>query len=965
MDSECLDILFLIFSLTISYRYSRVVGYVRGIFVKSQYSHFSSLLAIVILVSTIISGGYAADSPENNMTHTTLNDTVQVNMTSHSSPDTWTRKISSDLLQLLDPASCSPGRTPADISRDMKVLNQLRYDSEQRAEVLVIITLNENANGDRIYPYLNQTVSDPSYGMISGWVHVDAIPAIGNMYEVRQIATQLPPALSGSVSINSPGNLNPDLIPNMSTKTPAYSLPSGSLNITPDSNSVNHSVGSGRRDPEPEDIHWKEKLSTDLLQLLDSRYLSPGQSSGEAQALMSATGELRTGAGNSSEVMISARISPGSPAVPYMPYFSRAESDPLYGQISGWMSIANLSRLAGEPGIISVMAQIPPVTSGVVTEGDDLLYARDFRNITNLTGKGVKIGIISDGVDSLDSVVAEGELPPDIHILRSSIGGDEGTAMLQIVHDIAPDAELYFHDRGSSQIEFVQAMDKLINAGCMIICDDITYVEPFFEDGYIARNIRDRILSYGILYVTSAGNFAQEHYQAPFKGYMDRGYAWQDFQAANGSKDLKFTAPPRSAGHIILQWDDKFSESSNNYDLFLYNSEMREIGRSVKIQDGDDDPMEYCRFINDEDRARNFYLRVVQAGGENRTIEIYVLPMGGNPVTIDPCVPEDSMFGQQSVSEALSVGAVVPETPLQEIEPYSSRGPVSIKYPKPELRQKPELAAPDRVMVSEGSGVLASFSGTSASAPHIAGLGCLLWSADMRLSSGEIKAGLINATHNENLTWHTSTGYGVPDARLLLPLVPEKSCTTQESVIPVTYSRTFKPRETEPTDNLILYPGWNMISIPFPLESGSNTGMILSGVHTASHTIWRYSASGRHWTAVQADDIFTQMDVIWVFSADRTNLSLHYDDSRQNMTARHLESGWNPLGIPGRNTITACDLLTPLGKDWSYILVYDSRIQQYRPAIINGGTGAYSDERLLYPTEGFWIYMNGPGILIP
>ncbi|PKL60253.1 MAG: hypothetical protein CVV33_03605, partial [Methanomicrobiales archaeon HGW-Methanomicrobiales-4] len=115
----------------------------------------------------------------------------------------------------------------------------------------------------------------------------------------------------------------------------------------------------------------------------------------------------------------------------------------------------------------------------------------------------------------------------------------------------------------------------------------------------------------------------------------------------------------------------------------------------------------------------------------------------------------------------------------------------------------------------------------------------------------------------------------------------------------------------------------------------------------------------------RSDDFLSQMDVIWVHSADRAVLSLQYDDSRQNMTSRHLNKGWNPLGIPGRNTVTACDLLTPLGNSWSYILVYDPRIQQYRPGIVNGGTGAYSDARLLYPTEGFWIYMNSPGIIIP
>ncbi|PKL59690.1 MAG: hypothetical protein CVV33_06535, partial [Methanomicrobiales archaeon HGW-Methanomicrobiales-4] len=706
------------------------------------------IVSIIFILCTIIPAGFAGG-------HMNLSENLTpfITLPSGKSDDSltvsWRDKLSSDLLQLLDSSACSPGQTPADMAHDMEIFGQIRYGPDSLAEVAVIITLTDTGNGTRVIPYLNQTTTDPSYGLITGWIQPGAISDIATLPEVGQIRTLLPPAASGSITrttneeITKPGYLNKY---NESPNPLVSNLFSESTSGGSD-NRVFNPEGAGIV---REDTIWKEKLSTDLLQLLDDRYLSPGQSPSEAKALMTATGELRQTSVNTSEVMISAMIDTGFPASGYERYFTRYENDPRYGRIAGWLCVKNLSVLTREPGVISVMSQIPPITSRIITEGDALLHSDDLRNGTNLTGKGIKIGIISDGVSSLEDVIAEGELPADVHVLRNNIGGDEGTAMLQIVHDIAPESELFFHDRGSSQIEFVQAMDTLISAGCRIICDDITYVEPFFEDGYIARNIRDRVLSYGILYVTSAGNFAQEHYQAPFNGYTDKGYAWHDFQGTGGSKDLKFIAPPHTAGHIILQWDDPFTESSNNYDLFVYNSELREIGRSVKIQDGDDDPMEYCRFINDEDRMNNFSIRVVQAGGQNRTIEIYVLPLGGTPVTLDPCVPEDSMFGQQAVTEALSVGAVSPDTNFT-IEPYSSRGPVTIKYPEPELRQKPELSAPDVITVSAGSYSLASFSGTSASAPHVAGLGCLLWSSNQDLKGSEVRSGLIDATSAGNL----------------------------------------------------------------------------------------------------------------------------------------------------------------------------------------------------------------------
>ena len=72
------------------------------------------------------------------------------------------------------------------------------------------------------------------------------------------------------------------------------------------------------------------------------------------------------------------------------------------------------------------------------------------RNDLGLTGQGVKIGVISDGVDHL--VPAQTGPYPEItpgkvtvHLGINEGGrGDEGTAMIEILHDIAPMAEIYF-----------------------------------------------------------------------------------------------------------------------------------------------------------------------------------------------------------------------------------------------------------------------------------------------------------------------------------------------------------------------------------------------------------------------------------------------------------------------------------------------------------------------------------------
>jgi hypothetical protein len=192
-----------------------------------------------------------------------------------------------------------------------------------------------------------------------------------------------------------------------------------------------------------------------------------------------------------------------------------------------------------------------------------------------------------------------------------------------------------------------------------------------------------------------------------------------------------------------------------------------------------------------------------------------------------------------------------------------------------------------------------------------------------------------------------------------------KDTSIQKSWSPVMNGCNFKPRINDQAGSVFLYPGWNMVSIPFPLAKGHDTAKIFDGVNTASHTLWRYNPEGGFFSAVRPDDKLAQADVTWVYSRDETCIRLNFDLSGSNQTVKQLYPGWNPAGVPGLQMITARDLLSPLTDAWSTILVFDPKTQGFRPSIINGGYGTYSPSRLLYPTEGWWIYMNRPEILLP
>src|SRR5207248_9944484 len=112
-------------------------------------------------------------------------------------------------------------------------------------------------------------------------------------------------------------------------------------------------------------------------------------------------------------------------------------------------------------------------------------------------------------------------------------GSDEGRAMLQIVHDIAPGANLAFYTAFNSEADFAAGILALAAAGCKVICDDVSYFdEPFFQNGTVAQAI-ETVEAQGVVYLTAAGNNASSAYQAawtPISGTYD-GVVLRDAQS--------------------------------------------------------------------------------------------------------------------------------------------------------------------------------------------------------------------------------------------------------------------------------------------------------------------------------------------------------------------------------------------------------------------------------------------------
>ena len=431
---------------------------------------------------------------------------------------------------------------------------------------------------------------------------------------------------------------------------------------------------------------------------------------------------------------------------------------------------AELTSLAAHPLVKGISRVSTPLVSAgrTITSGDTFLKADQLRAQYGAYGAGVKIGVISDGVKGLAEAQATGDLPADLHILSNADGGNEGTAMLEIIHDEAPQATLYFQEHGSNVIAFNRAVDLLVAEGCTVICDDICWPkEPFFEQGIVATHISSVIVEKQIIYVSAASNYADQHYLGT---YYNDGDNFHDFSSGTSQhRNMYVDLPAGSGVSAVLQWDDRFGSSGNDYDLYFVDARTGTIlDWSTYRQDGTGDPIETIEYKNDgfDTVEGEFVIRNYRGEAQVKTLDLFVYPDDNATMYTNNVNPEGSIYGHQAVPDVVTVGAVrVDGVRSVSIEPFSSRGPVRLVYPSPLSIIKPDICAPDRTAVSGAGGFEKIFVGTSASAPHVAGVIAQVWGVLPNRSASEIRTALLSSAVDLGPPGRDSVyGYGLVDA---------------------------------------------------------------------------------------------------------------------------------------------------------------------------------------------------------
>lgn len=413
----------------------------------------------------------------------------------------------------------------------------------------------------------------------------------------------------------------------------------------------------------------------------------------------------------------------------------------------------------------------------VISQGDTAQRSYIARRKYLVDGKGVKVGILSDSYNNLgtaESGVLKGELPgpknpfhykKPVQVLKDldSNGSDEGRAMAEIIHDVAPGAELAFRTAFLGQADFAQGILDLAAAGCKVITDDVIYfAEPFFQDGIIAQAV-DMVKQKGVTYFSSAGNRSVRSYESEYRASTVTPFG-PDFGTAHN-----FSAPsdaPRFFQPIFIpaggtfiasfQWDQPFfsvggAGASSDLDIYLLNAqgEIVAAGASDNLASGD--PLELFGYTNTTP-STTFFLAILKYSGPDPSRLKYILYGSGAFFLTTPPIP--GILAPTIVGHAKAEGAIATaaafylETPAYgvdtpRVEPFSSVGGVPHYFDTkgnritPIVRKKPEITAPDGANTSffdpfgdgdivEDRDTFPNFFGTSAAAPHAAGVAALM-----------------------------------------------------------------------------------------------------------------------------------------------------------------------------------------------------------------------------------------------
>ena len=329
------------------------------------------------------------------------------------------------------------------------------------------------------------------------------------------------------------------------------------------------------------------------------------------------------------------------------------------------MPLAALGPLAASEAIRFVHEPLRSLPYEVTSEGVGLSGGPLWHG-AGLTGAGVKVAILDGGFEGYDSLLGD-ELPANV-VTRSFRAdermddGEHGTACAEIIHDMAPAAELYLV-ASDNEDENLEAISWLIEQGVDVI--SASFGNPLWGPGDGTGPIHDKIneaTDRGILWVNSAGNFGENHWAGDWSDQDGNGF----LEFASGDEGNTFTLTRGETAMVYLRWNDPWDASCNDYDLAVYDSLGSEAGLlSNNYQDCDTaEPWEAAELMTavlDED----FTVKIKRFDADGQAeFDLFVYCQDCS--ALSHVTPEGSISAPADAASALTVGAVDVLTPTDD-----------------------------------------------------------------------------------------------------------------------------------------------------------------------------------------------------------------------------------------------------------------------------------------------------------
>jgi hypothetical protein len=440
--------------------------------------------------------------------------------------------------------------------------------------------------------------------------------------------------------------------------------------------------------------------------------------------------------------------------------------------------------------------------SGAIdANGVRITRADQFVARTGTRGAGVTVGVQSVGVSSVSIIQGRGELPM-VRIVTPADGaaspaGDEGTALLEEVHAVAPAASLAYCGP-QTFVEYSSCLSQMVAVGATILVDDIIFTDQdlLSSDSPQVQGIEQLLAANPtVALFTAAGNYNGSYWEGnydpvalsslglpaltcPLAGGQTDAYVSQ----FAGSAGQKLTVTQSSSIPIALAWSDPPDRNSSKFDVYWLNgadntksgclptaaAAGNQVSQHVTLQAGS-----YTLYIASPDAAASGKFLKLWVGGDGLTS--LSKPTSGAIVT-----------PQAFASGSMTIGAVNGSDGVGgTIESFSSVGPVSVSFPKVAHIQAPVLVAPDGINVDAAGTYFASslfpdgnFYGTSAAAPNAAAVAALIRGAFPFLTASQLAAALQSGAVVLGASLpDPAYGYGRIDALGALATFPEPTIT--------------------------------------------------------------------------------------------------------------------------------------------------------------------------------------------